>query len=650
MTLVFDATSQPGIRRDGTTLDGHQYTDGQWCRFQRGRPRKIGGYRVINPYMDSIIRGLYVQNASGVQYIYGGHQAGLDALTVDNNGNSSAVTSRTPTSNAVSYQSLTANANGVNALGGPLPPITAATATGGNPNLGTITFATALTQGIGTQFNVLLAGFVNSIVSGSTTWWNGYATLTVITTTTAQLNLTTLGAPSSLSGAPTTLGTITQVTPNLQWQFDVIYDTVNFLGLGAGNYLVAHAAPNATDPTSTAVGPIYAGPVYGSGALYPIVGANIPVSAAGVSGFSGGILALPPFLTAFGNDGLWACSNTTGTGTGQYQPSPFSFCASNSGSNSLLTSITRQKIVAGRPLRGGGGNSPAALYWSLDSLIRGTFVGGTTVFSFDTLSSNISVMSAASIIDYDGTFLWLAQDRFMMFNGVVAELPNPFSQNWLFDNINRAYSGKCFAFKVPRFAEVWWCYPRGNATECSHAVIYNVRDQVWYDTPLPEGGRSSGFFSAGYLGPIMTGTQLNTFNSGANQSNLFQHEYGKDALYGPQSAAVLSYFTTAQFTPFDASPASEESQSITRVEPDFVQTGDMQMNILTQANAKAPQQVMGPYTVTSSIDTTSQSQTIPLSTSGRLISFQFVSSTLNGDYQCGRIIAHSEPFGERLTF
>jgi hypothetical protein len=238
----------------------------------------------------------------------------------------------------------------------------------------------------------------------------------------------------------------------------------------------------------------------------------------------------------------------------------------------------------------------------------------------------------------------------MMFNGVVAELPNPFSQNWLFDNINRAYSGKCFAFKVPRFAEIWWCYPRGTATECSHAIIYNVRDQIWYDTPLPEQGRSSGLFTKGSLGPIMTGVLTNTYNSGLNQSNLFQHEYGKDANYGPLVNAVVSSFTTAQFTPFDASPASEESQTITRVEPDFIQTGDMQMNILTQSNAKSPVQSAGPFNVTSSIDTTTQTQTIPLSNSGRLISFQFVSSTLGGDYQCGRIIAHSEPFGERLTF
>ena len=37
--------SQPGIKRDGTQFEGDFYVDGQWVRFQRGLPRKIGGYR-----------------------------------------------------------------------------------------------------------------------------------------------------------------------------------------------------------------------------------------------------------------------------------------------------------------------------------------------------------------------------------------------------------------------------------------------------------------------------------------------------------------------------------------------------------------------------------------------------------------------------
>jgi hypothetical protein len=38
--------SLPGIKRDGTKFEGEYYVDGQWVRWQRGLPRKIGGYQV----------------------------------------------------------------------------------------------------------------------------------------------------------------------------------------------------------------------------------------------------------------------------------------------------------------------------------------------------------------------------------------------------------------------------------------------------------------------------------------------------------------------------------------------------------------------------------------------------------------------------
>ncbi len=46
--------SLAGIKRDGTKYDGDFYIDGQWVRFQRGLPRKIGGYRSINKYFSGL--------------------------------------------------------------------------------------------------------------------------------------------------------------------------------------------------------------------------------------------------------------------------------------------------------------------------------------------------------------------------------------------------------------------------------------------------------------------------------------------------------------------------------------------------------------------------------------------------------------------
>jgi len=51
--------SKPGIQRDGTNFASDSYIDGQWCRFYMGRPRKIGGYKLIDIGNKEIIRSLF---------------------------------------------------------------------------------------------------------------------------------------------------------------------------------------------------------------------------------------------------------------------------------------------------------------------------------------------------------------------------------------------------------------------------------------------------------------------------------------------------------------------------------------------------------------------------------------------------------------
>ena len=38
---VYTLGVQPGIKRDGTTFESREYSDGVWCRFQRGVPKKL---------------------------------------------------------------------------------------------------------------------------------------------------------------------------------------------------------------------------------------------------------------------------------------------------------------------------------------------------------------------------------------------------------------------------------------------------------------------------------------------------------------------------------------------------------------------------------------------------------------------------------
>ena len=88
--------SEPGIKRDGTKFDGNFYTDGQWVRWQRALPRKIGGYRSINKYLSEISRGFSSFTQQSVQYCHSGGSTTLERFTIDSNGNSSIISDRTP--------------------------------------------------------------------------------------------------------------------------------------------------------------------------------------------------------------------------------------------------------------------------------------------------------------------------------------------------------------------------------------------------------------------------------------------------------------------------------------------------------------------------------------------------------------------------
>jgi hypothetical protein len=83
---VFALDTKSGIQRDGTVFDKLFYTDGRWVRFQRGRPRKIAGYRVISSQLNGPSRGIWVNAQDSFNYIFSGYSDGLQQLVIDDNG------------------------------------------------------------------------------------------------------------------------------------------------------------------------------------------------------------------------------------------------------------------------------------------------------------------------------------------------------------------------------------------------------------------------------------------------------------------------------------------------------------------------------------------------------------------------------------
>ena len=78
---IYTLGVQPGIKRDGTLFESREFSDGVWCRFQRGTPKKIGGYNILSNTFNGIPRGMIMNAYNGVNYVFAGNQNGLDVFT-----------------------------------------------------------------------------------------------------------------------------------------------------------------------------------------------------------------------------------------------------------------------------------------------------------------------------------------------------------------------------------------------------------------------------------------------------------------------------------------------------------------------------------------------------------------------------------------
>jgi hypothetical protein len=442
---VFALDTKPGIQRDGTVFDKSFYAAGRWVRFQRGRPRKIFGYRVISNQMKGPSRGMWVYPQNSFNDVFSGYSDGLQELVMDDNGVGSGITNFT-------LSNFTANPNNLWQFDGFF------NVTGGVQDL--VAHPGQNLTAIDSTVNTpVLIGDIN----GSTMSKIGVFTDSV--TTTNGSPIITLAAINIRIGAG-------QVVTGAGIPADTRVESVSGLNVTLTDNATASATVTATFDNEVDV--------------------------------SGGIVALHPYVFVFGNDGL-----IRNCAAGD----PLDWVSADANAVNVATG----KIVQGLPVRGGS-NSPSGLFWSLDSLIRVSYApqtlgvsgtgnfGATNFWRYDIISSQTSILSSQCVIEYDGIYYWIGVDRFLLYNGVVKEIPNPMNQDYFFDNLNYTQRQKVWATKVPRFGEIWWFYPRGDSTECNDAIIFNVRENTWYDAGTAIGTRrSAGYFSQVFAYPVAAG-------------------------------------------------------------------------------------------------------------------------------------------------
>lgn len=703
-TSIYSLAIPPGIKRDGTVFQSDQYTDGVWCRFQRGEPRKIGGYRSIFTSQVGIYRGMISQPYNGVNYIFAGAYEELDVFTTGTN------------------YAIGSGPYKVNILPG-------------------TTFATVLSN---TTTDIVIEGDVTTVFPpGSKVIFDQTADpiveYTVSTATYSSPNTTLVLTTAMPAGTVTTIwlndDPVFEADPsggpfrNL-WQFDA-----QFSPQGGDLAVFAHPGKNLENIDNGVVSQVLVGPItpdanneWNFTGLADTGGQNPTYQPISVDG---GVCVLYPFIFVYGSNGYIANNNVSNTAADYNDRSFYDW----NGPLANQTNVSSSKIVKGMPMRGGT-NAPAGLFWATDSLIRVTFTPATAplYWNYDIVSSQISIMSSSAVVEMDGVFFWMGVDRFYVYNGQVTVLENDKNVNYLFDNINYAQRQKVWATKVPRYNEIWFFYPRGSATECTDAIIYNVKDKLWYDAGQAVGAqRSCGyttelfptpiwadwnynpvyspaftviavppgqpaisnnqFYIDGNVTPVFSPGSYLTFAKSTNYDttyrissaefyfnstiggngatlitllgysgtspavgqfvykigggfNIWQHEFGVNKVTQNDEDAIYSSITTSDISWLTGTPSQNSLQGVNRrthlrrVEPNFLQAGTMSMTVIGRKFAGGQYEELN-----GPYYFNQDTGKIDLRVEHRLMRLKFESNEINGDYQMGRNLITCE-FGD----
>ena len=141
--------------------------------------------------------------------------------------------------------------------------------------------------------------------------------------------------------------------------------------------------------------------------------------------------------------------------------------------------------------------------------------------------------------------------------------------------------------------------------------------------------------------PVGSGLII-TVNQVVDFVSLWQHEIGTDAVQNTTVLAIESFFETNELGwvsggPSQPSPIGDNKWlRLERVEPDFVQSGDMEIYVTGRSFAQSDDVTTGPYVFgpdTGKVDMREQRRELRL---------KFVSNVAGGDYQVGKVILDAD--------
>jgi hypothetical protein len=177
-----------------------------------------------------------------------------------------------------------------------------------------------------------------------------------------------------------------------------------------------------------------------------------------------------------------------------------------------------------------------------------------------------------------GVAYWMGQNNFhMCAGGNVSIIPaNGQNEtcstilNYVFTNINRGQSSKCFAWYNEQFDEIWFHYPSASSNECDSVARLNRTDFTWAPDTFDRICAEYPNLSLGYPRLIDA------------ERNLYQHETGNDANGSAMPWSLTTNLRGGDFIRNSLGTATTKNYMLTGFVPDSIQTGDINVEVIAQ--------------------------------------------------------------------
>ena len=279
--------------------------------------------------------------------------------------------------------------------------------------------------------------------------------------------------------------------------------------------------------------------------------------------------------------------------------------ATNQAGGQNLT--TDGSLISGHSLRG-----ETLLLTTTDAHVA-RYTGPPFVYSFQRVGDGCGSVSANGCVSADQFAVWVGLNSFHMYDGSVRVLKSAVG-DYFFSNLNEAQRSKIAGVLNSEFAEIWWFYPSGDATENDSYLSWNYRDNFWSIGSL---ARTAGADAGVFLYPQMVGTD----------EFIYEHEVG----YAYDDATPF-----VQSGPIELGNG-DNLMNVRELIPDEKTAGDVTATFKTRFYPNGSETSHGPYTMSNPTSVRFQ---------GRQVSMR-IDANVNTDWRVGTMRLDAVAGGKR---